>query len=86
MTGNWTAIVINYNGAGFIEACLHALESCNLRPAEIVVVDNASTDESLLELNGYPRANVLRQMTNLGFAGGANVGLQRDRHCSNPEP
>lgn len=75
MTGNWTAIIVNYNGAGFIEACLHALESCRHRPAEIIVVDNDSTDESLLELNGYPRANVLRQRRNLGFAGGANVGL-----------
>lgn len=75
MTGNWTAIIVNYNGAGFIEACLHALENCTLRPADILVVDNDSTDDSLLELNGYPRAQVLAQERNLGFGGGANVGL-----------
>lgn len=75
MIGNWTAIVINYNGAGFIEACIHALESCTLRPAEILVVDNASTDDSLLEMNGFPRVQVLAQSRNLGFGGGANAGL-----------
>jgi O-antigen biosynthesis protein len=75
LTGNWTAIVINYNGEGFIEACMQALEACTLRPAEILVVDNASTDDSLLEMNAYPRAQVLAQATNLGFAAGANIGL-----------
>lgn len=75
MTGNWTAIIINYNGEGFIEACIQALEACTLRPAEILVVDNASTDDSLLEMNAYPRAQILAQATNLGFAAGANIGL-----------
>ncbi len=75
MTGNWTAIIINYNGSGFIEACVQALEDCTLRPAEILVVDNGSTDDSLLEMNGFPRAQVLAQHRNLGFGGGANVGL-----------
>lgn len=75
MTGNWTAIIINYNGSGFIEACVQALENCTLRPAEILVVDNDSTDDSLLEMNGFPRVQVLAQHRNLGFGGGANVGL-----------
>jgi O-antigen biosynthesis protein len=75
VTGNWTAIVVNYNGEGFIESCLQALEASTLRPAEIIVVDNASSDESLLEVHAHPRVQVLAQRTNLGFAGGANAGL-----------
>ena len=74
-TGRWTAIVINYNGAGYLNACLLALERASPRPFEIIAIDNASTDDSLLELHGYPRVNVLAQPRNLGFAGGANVGL-----------
>jgi GT2 family glycosyltransferase len=74
-TGRWTAIVINYNGASYLDACLRALERATPRPAEIVVVDNASTDDSLQELHAFPRVNVLAQPRNLGFAGGANVGL-----------
>lgn len=75
MARSWTAIVINYNGEGFIEACIQALEACTLRPAEILVVDNGSSDQSLFELNAFPRVQILAQNRNLGFAGGANVGL-----------
>jgi GT2 family glycosyltransferase len=71
----WTAVVVNYNGAGYLDACLRALEQTRPAPAEIVVVDNASTDDSLQELHASPRVNVLSQPRNLGFAGGANVGL-----------
>lgn len=76
-TGRWTAIVVNYNGAGHLEACLAALSRSTMRPADALVVDNASTDDSLQELHGYPRVDVLRQPRNLGFAGGANAGLAR---------
>jgi GT2 family glycosyltransferase len=75
MAGRWTAIVINYNGAGYLDACLLALERATPRPFEVIVVDNASTDDSAQELHGFPRVNLLAQPRNLGFAGGANVGL-----------
>ena len=75
MAGNWTAIVVNYNGDTFLDACLIALNNVRLKPRDVIVVDNASTDDSLLELNGFPWANVLAQRENLGYAGGANVGL-----------
>lgn len=71
----WTAVVVNYNGAGYIDACLWALERTRPAPTDIVVVDNASADDSLQELHSFPRVNVLAQSTNLGFAGGANAGL-----------
>lgn len=75
MLPGWTAVVVNYNGAGFIEACLSALSRCNPRPRDVVVVDNASTDDSVQELHVFPRVNLLGQARNLGFAGGANAGL-----------
>ncbi|MCO5175829.1 MAG: glycosyltransferase family 2 protein [Thermomicrobiales bacterium] len=76
MRGAWTAIIVNYNGATYLDACISALEGTDARPTEIVVVDNASTDDSLLELHAHPRVNVLSQPVNRGFAGGANAGLQ----------
>jgi GT2 family glycosyltransferase len=71
----WTAVVVNYNGAGYLDACLRALEQTRPAPVEIIVVDNASTDDSLQELHAFPRVRVLAQSRNLGFAGGANDGL-----------
>ena len=71
----WTAVIVNYNGVGYIEACLLALERSSLPPRDVIVIDNASSDDSLVEMNGFPRVNVLAQRVNLGFAGGANVGF-----------
>ncbi|MDQ4045362.1 MAG: glycosyltransferase family 2 protein [Chloroflexota bacterium] len=71
----WTAVIVNYNGAGYIEACLLALERSIVPPRDVIVVDNASSDDSLMELNGFPRVNVIAEPVNRGFAGGANVGL-----------
>jgi len=75
MHPGWTAVIVNYNGTGYLEACLYALSRTRVRPHDVIVVDNASTDDSLQELHGFPRVNVLPQPNNLGFAGGANVGL-----------
>ncbi|HYI14192.1 MAG TPA: glycosyltransferase family 2 protein [Thermomicrobiales bacterium] len=71
----WTAVVVNYNGAGYLDACLRALERTRPAPVDILVVDNASADDSLQELHAFPRVRVLAQPRNLGFAGGANAGL-----------
>ncbi len=76
-TGDWSAIIVNYNGDPFLPACLEALGRVRLRPKDVFVVDNASTDGSLFEMNGYPWAEVVKNPTNLGFAGGANTGLRR---------
>lgn len=76
-TGDWSAIVVNYNGDPFLPACLEAIGRIRLRPKDVFVVDNASTDGSLFEMNAYPWAEAIQNATNLGFAGGANVGLAR---------
>lgn len=72
----WTAIIVNYNGAGFLEACLSALAGTDHPPQTTIVVDNASSDDSLMELRAFPRVEILAQTQNLGFAGGANAGLR----------
>ena len=44
---------------------------------EVICVDNASQDQSaaLIETH-YPQVKLLKQVVNLGFAGGVNVGLK----------
>lgn len=73
----WTAIIVNYNGAAFLDACLIALGETRHPPREIILVDNASTDESLQDLYGYPHVDVIALDHNRGYAGGANIGLRR---------
>jgi GT2 family glycosyltransferase len=71
----WTAVIVNYNSADYLPACLAALDAATHPPAEVIVVDNASTDDALEVLRGYPEVRVLAQEVNRGFSGGANAGL-----------
>jgi len=69
-------VVPNWNGLDSLATCLDSLiaQTCN---AEIVVVENGSTDGSVdLLKKKYPQVTALLQSTNLGFAGGVNVGMQ----------
>lgn len=77
-----TVIVVNYNGAHLLPACLDALAAqVGDAPAfETVVVDNASVDGSCeLLAADYPWATLIANETNLGFAGGNNVALRQLR-------
>jgi GT2 family glycosyltransferase len=72
-------LIVNFNGASYLRACLDSLRAVTWSNREVVVVDNGSSDDSLDVLAGYPEIVVVQSPTNLGFAGGNNLGL---RHCS----
>ena len=69
------AIVIpNYNGARWLPGVLASLAAQTVTPAEVLVVDDGSTDDSatIAEAAG---ARVLRLAENGGFARAANAGV-----------
>lgn len=67
-----TVVVPLYNGRDLLPACLESIPD----DAEIVVVDDGSTDGApeLVE-ERFPRARLLRNGQNFGFAATANRGL-----------
>lgn len=67
-------VVPNWNGATLLPGCLESLLAQSL-PTHVIVVDNGSVDDSLAVLERYPSVEVIRNPTNLGFAGGVNVGF-----------
>ncbi len=75
-----TVVIVNYDGAHLLPACLAGLRAQDL-PADAfrtVVVDNASRDGSLeLLAREYPWVEVVASPTNTGFAGGNNLVLRR---------
>ncbi len=70
-------IVLNYNGRALLERFLPSLARTEYQPLEIVVVDNASTDDSCRWLQTHwPQITLLRASQNLAWAGGNNVGIR----------
>ena len=75
------AIIVPIHDAGAeLRRCVEALSRNTTLPAELVLVDDASTDPEVLavlhELDGWPAVRVLRNTTNLGFTASVNRGLR----------
>lgn len=76
-------IIINWNSKSVIARCLVSIRKTNLIPAEIIVVDNASTDGSvdLLRVE-FPEVKLIVNQDNQGFAAANNqaAGLANGRY------
>jgi GT2 family glycosyltransferase len=72
-------IIVTYNSSAYIQACLRSiLVQVREVDHEIIIVDNASSDETIRTIEQeFPRVTLLRNPLNLGFAGANNIGLRR---------
>ena len=70
-----SAIIVNYNAGVPLLNCVDSLLNCPLE-IEIIVVDNASTDNSLEALQGVACVQIIMNPTNLGFATACNIGVR----------
>jgi len=70
-----TVIIVNWNGGLLLAECLRHLERQTVRPDRVLVVDNASSDDSVASAEAFTNVTVLRLNANLGFAGGNNRAL-----------
>jgi len=72
-------VVVNYNAGDLLSRSVTvALNSPQI--AELVVVDNNSSDDSLAQLTAKvtdPRLNIVRQKENTGFGSAVNAGVAR---------
>lgn len=72
-----SVIIPNWNGAKHLPVCLAALRRQTLRPLEVILVDNASADESReLVARDYPEVKWLQLSQNVRFAGACNAGIR----------
>jgi GT2 family glycosyltransferase len=70
-------IILNWNGCQDTLACLASLAKLGYAPYTIVVVDNHSTDDSVVAIRReYPTITLLETSENLGFVGGNNLGIE----------
>jgi N-acetylglucosaminyl-diphospho-decaprenol L-rhamnosyltransferase len=69
-----SVVVVNWNAGTLLGGCIRSLRE-HAPDSEVVVVDNASADDSLREVAewGAP-VRLIRNTRNEGFAGGCNIG------------
>lgn len=75
-----SVVVVSYNTRDLLRQCLQSVRASSYRPAEVFVVDNASTDGSPAMVAGeFPDVTLIALDRNLGFGGANNVALRRCR-------
>ncbi len=72
----YSAVIINFNCARLLEACIKSVVEQTVKPLEIIIVDSASTDESAVILKEhFSGLKLVLLPENRGFTAAANAGL-----------
>ncbi|MBP6795414.1 MAG: glycosyltransferase family 2 protein [Saprospiraceae bacterium] len=73
-----SVVILSYNVKYLLDACIHSvLHATQSILAEIIVVDNASTDESVtLVREKYPDIRIIENEINVGFSKANNAGVR----------
>ncbi|MEE9381331.1 MAG: glycosyltransferase family 2 protein [Hyphomonadaceae bacterium] len=74
----FSVIIVNYNGGDYIQRALDSLARQTCQDFEVFLIDNASTDGSIdnLETGSLPAFKLMPQDDNLGFAEGNNIAAK----------
>jgi GT2 family glycosyltransferase len=77
-TPRTAVVILNWNGKSYLQAFLPSVVEHTPKDAQIIVADNASSDDSLEFLkNNYPEIRIITLSKNLGYAGGYNAALEQ---------
>ena len=71
-------IIVNYNTEKEVEKCLNSVisQQTTVNSLEVIVVDNASSDDSAQVLKKFPEVKLIQNEKNLGFAKANNIGAK----------
>jgi GT2 family glycosyltransferase len=76
MAASVASITVTYNGIDVLERHIDALLQQRVPLQEIIMVDNASTDQTSSLIGArYPQITILRMTNNMGVGGALNAGL-----------
>ena len=72
-------VILNWNLPEDTITCIESLGSAAGRDMQIIVVDNGSTDDSVMRFRQHfgSAVTLVQNGSNLGFAAGVNVGIER---------
>lgn len=73
-------IIVSWNVADLLAACLDSILAGDTTGVEIIVVDSASADHTVTVIQQrYPQVRLIAQSENLGFVRCNNIGLREAR-------
>ncbi len=82
---NTVVLIPTFNGKSLLEECLGSLRQQTYRRFHVIVVDDASTDDTVLWLGeNFPEVKVLTLPHNVGFARAVNAGLRHALRVHSP--
>ncbi len=76
MSNKVSVIIVNWNGEQFLEQCLSALMAQTVKPHEIILIDNASSDSSVEIVRQFSSVRLIALDRNTGFAQGNNLAIE----------
>lgn len=71
-----SVIVLNWNNSKDLEICLKSLSKQTYSNYEVIIVDNASTDNSIEIIKKFSKFKLIQNEKNYGFAKGNNIGIE----------
>lgn len=81
-TTKLSIVIPNFNGKQFLKTCLDSIKNQNYPFYKVIIIDNASSDESVQYIHeNYPEFTLIQNKENLGFAAAVNQGIK----CSSSE-
>jgi N-acetylglucosaminyl-diphospho-decaprenol L-rhamnosyltransferase len=78
----FSIVIVNWNTRDLLLKCIETLLATEAPEKEIVVVDNASQDDSVAAVQArFPQVRIIQNKDNAGFARGNNIGVAA---CNTP--
>lgn len=73
-----SVIIPTYNSLNTLKRCISSIQKQSPEPAEIIVIDNASTDHTSERIKrDFPKVKLITLDKNTGVTGGRNTGIKR---------
>jgi len=72
-----TILVLNFNGVHFLKKCLPTIKAQTYKNIETIVLDNNSTDKSLVYVKKLKWVKIIQNADNYGYAQANNIGAKK---------
>jgi len=74
----FSILVLNYNGKHLLKECVDSIYEQTFTDYELLIIDNHSSDDSVTYIKeNFPKATLIENAENFGFAKGNNIGIEK---------